>query len=106
MKRKTISKRFTAKLVAYKEWLRGNRTLTTAEILKTTGAKLRGHIAYYGVTDNSKSLNSFVYQVTCTLFKWLNRRGKRGCYTWEKFAKLLSLFPLPKPRITVNLLSA
>jgi group II intron reverse transcriptase/maturase len=106
MKRKTISKRFTAKLVAYKEWLRGNRTLTTAQILQTTGAKLRGHIAYYGVTDNSKSLNNFVYQVTRTLFKWLNRRGKRGCYTWEKFAKLLSLFPLPKPRITVNLLSA
>jgi len=105
MKRKTISKRFTAKLVAYKEWLRGNRTLTTAQILKTTAAKLRGHIAYYGVTDNSKSLNNFVYQVKRTLFKWLNRRGKRGCYTWDKFAKLLTLFPLPKARIMVNLLS-
>ena len=106
MKRKMVSKRFTAKLVAYKEWLRGNRTLTTAQILKTTAAKLRGHIAYYGVTDNSKSLNNFVYQVRRTLFKWLNRRGKKGCYTWEKFTKLLSLFPLPKARIRVNLLSA
>jgi group II intron reverse transcriptase/maturase len=105
MKRKTVSKRFTAKLVAYKEWLRANRILPTAQIMKTTMAKLRGHIAYYGVTDNSKSLTSFVYQVTLTLFKWLNRRGKRGCYTWEKFNKLLSLFALPKPRIMVNLLS-
>jgi len=106
MKRKTISKRFTAKLVGYKEWLRANRTLPTAQILKTTAAKLRGHFAYYGVTDNSKSLNGFNYQVTQTLFKWLNRRGKRGCYTWEKFNKLLKLHPLPKPRIMVNLLSA
>lgn len=106
MKRKTISKRFTAKLVGYKEWLRANRTLPTAQILKTTAAKLRGHFAYYGVTDNSKSINSFRYEVLKTLFKWLNRRGKRGCYTWEKFSKLLSIYPLPKPRIMVNLLSS
>lgn len=105
MKRKTISKRFTVKLIGFKEWLRSNRTLTTAEIMKTTIAKLRGHFAYYGVTDNSKSIHSFAYLVTRLLFKWLNRRGKRGCYTWEKFTKLLQLFPLPTPRIMVNLLS-
>ncbi len=105
MKRKTIRKRFTVKLIGYKEWLRSNRTLTTAEILKTTAAKLRGHFAYYGVSDNSKCIRNFAYQVMLTLFKWLNRRGKRGCYTWEKFFKLLKLFPLPKPRIMVNLLS-
>ena len=97
MKRKTISKRFTVKLIGYKEWLRSNRTLTTAEILKTTIAKLRGHFAYYGVTDNSRCIHNFAYQVTRTLFKWQNRRGKRDCYTWEKFTKLLQLFPLPKP---------
>jgi len=106
MKRKTISKRFTAKLKAYKEWVRANRTLSTAKIMKTTIAKLRGHIAYYGVTDNFKGVSSFVYWVTQTLFKWLNRRGKRGCYTWGKFAKLLALFQWPKPCIKVNLLSS
>mgnify|MGYP001548797098 CR=1 FL=1 len=105
MKRKTISKRMTAKLVGYKEWLRANRTLPTYQILKTTAAKLRGHFAYYGVTDNGKSINSFNYQITLTLYKWLNRRGKRGCYTWEKFGKLLQRYPLPRPRIMVNLLS-
>lgn len=105
MKRKTISKRFTAKLKGYKEWLKANRTLPTAEILKTTAAKLRGHFAYYGVTDNSKSIKNFAYQVLLTLLKWLNRRGKRGCYTWEKFTELLKLYPLPQPRIKVNLLS-
>ena len=105
MKRKTVSKRFTAKLKGYKEWLKANRILPTAQILKTTAAKLRGHFAYYGVTDNSKSIRNFAYQVTQTLFKWLNRRGKRGCYTWGKFLKLLKLYPLPRPQIMVNLLS-
>lgn len=105
MKRKTVSKRFTAKLKGYKDWLKANRALPTVDILKITAAKLRGHIAYYGVTDNTKSINSFAYFVTQALFKWLNRRGKRGCYTWEKFNKLLKLYPLPKPRIMVDLLS-
>ena len=105
MKRKTISKRLSAKLVGYKEWLKANRTLLTADIMKTTAAKLRGHYAYYGVTDNGKSIGSFYYHVTRTLFKWLNRRGKRGCYSWEKFNQLLKIFPLPKPRVIVNFFS-
>lgn len=105
MKRKTVSKRFTAKLKVYKEWLKANRTLSTGEIMRKTATKLQGHYGYYGVTDNSKSIQNFAYRVTQLLFKWLNRRGKRGCYTWEKFWKLLELYPLPKPRIKVNLLS-
>lgn len=104
MKRKTISKRFAAKLKGYKEWLRSHRTQPTISIMATTAAKLRGHFSYYGVTDNSKSIQSFNYRVIQILYKWLNRRGKRGCYTWEKFNKLLTLYPMPKPRITVNLL--
>jgi hypothetical protein len=104
MKRKTISKRFSAKVVAYKDWLVANRTLTTGQIMQTTIRKLQGHYNYYGVTDNTQCLNNFRHQVRRILFKWLNRRGKRGCYNWDKFGKLLKLYPLPHPRIKVNLL--
>ena len=103
MKRKTISKRFSAKLKIYKEWLRSNRTLSTPEILKKTARKLRGHYGYYGVTDNSKGISAYFYEVKGILCKWLNRRGKKGCYSWEKFARLLARYPLPSPRIVVNL---
>jgi RNA-directed DNA polymerase len=103
MKRKTIGKRFTAKLKAYKEWLKSNRTLTTPEIIQKTVSKLRGHYGYYGVTDNSKGIGAYFYEVRRMLYKWLNRRGKRGCYNWEKFVKLLARYPLPTPRIMVNL---
>ena len=103
MKRKTISKRLTAKLRLYKEWLKKNRTLTTPEILYKTMQKLRGHYGYYGVTDNSKGIGSYYYAVRGILYKWLNRRGKKGCYSWEKFAKLLARYPLPSPRIKVSL---
>lgn len=103
MKRKTISKRLTAKVKGYKEWLKASRTLPTVQILEITARKLRGHYAYYGVTDNAKSIATYAYLVNQLLFKWLNRRGKRGCYTWEKYQKLLAKFPLPRPRIRVKL---
>ena len=98
-----ISKRFSAKLRAYKMWLKKNRTLSTPEIIERTIRKLRGHYGYYGVTDNSKGINAFYYEVKGILYKWLNRRGKKGCYSWEKFAKLLARYPLPLPRIMVTL---
>jgi group II intron reverse transcriptase/maturase len=101
--RKSISKRITAKLKQYTQWIRTHRTLTTAEIMKATAMKLRGHYAYYGVTGNGKGINNFAYEVRKILFKWLNRRGKRSCMNWEKFKLLLQKFPLPTPRIMVNL---
>ena len=103
MKRKTSRKKFKAKLIAFKEWLKKNRTLPTPELMKTAAAKMRGHFAYYGVTDNSQGIARFDHEIRKLLFKWLNRRGKRGCMSWEKFAKLLEKYPLPKPRIMVNL---
>jgi group II intron reverse transcriptase/maturase len=103
MKRKTMSKRFTAKLKAYKTWLKANRTLTTPDIMRITAAKLRGHYGYYGVTDNGKSLANFAFEVRRILLKWLGRRGKRKCYNIKKFNMLLMRYPLPLPRIMVNL---
>jgi group II intron reverse transcriptase/maturase len=103
MKRVTSRKKYKAKLLIFKEWLKKSRTLPTPAIMKTVAAKLRGHFAYYGVTDNSKGIGRFAYEVTRLLFKWLDRRGKRGSLSWEKFNRLLAKFPLPKPRIVVDL---
>lgn len=103
MKRKTARKRFTAKVQAFKEWLKKSRTLKTAELWETAKAKLRGHFAYYGVTDNAKGISRFAREVTQLLFKWLNCRGKRRCLNWTRFSLTLERFPLPKPRITVNM---
>jgi hypothetical protein len=103
MKRVTARKKFKAKLRVFKEWLKKSRALPTPDLMRIAAAKLRGHIAYYGVTDNSEGIHRFAYEVKRLLFKWLNRRGKRGFMSWEKFHKLLLRFPLPRPKITVNL---
>ena len=70
-----------------------------------SAAKLRGHYAYYGVTDNSEGIGRFGYEVRELLFKWLNRRGKR-VHDLGEVRKLLERYPLPKPRIMVNLFAA
>lgn len=103
MKRATSRKKFGAKLRVFRDWLKANRTLPTRELMDEVASKLRGHFAYYGVTDNSKGISRFAYEIRRLLFKWLNRRGKRGCMSWEKFQLFLKKFPLPRPRIMVNL---
>ena len=78
MKRKTSRKKFKAKLLAFKDWLKKSRVLPTPELMKRAAAKLRGRFAYYGVTDNSRGIGRFDHEIRKLLFKWLNRRGKRG----------------------------
>lgn len=103
MKRKTSRKKFTAKVRDFKDWLKKARTQKTAEIWETARAKLAGHYAYYGITDNSPGISRFAREVKLLLFKWLNRRGKRGSLTWERFTEMMKKFPLPAPRIKVNI---
>jgi RNA-directed DNA polymerase len=105
MKRRTSRKKFRQKLSAYKEWLKANRAkMRNAEIWERTRAMLRGHYAYYGVTDNSRSLANYAHQVKRLLFKWLNRQGGKRRMNWEKFTLMERRSPFPQPRITVNLL--
>ena len=103
MKRVTSRKKFTAKLRAFKEWLKKARILKTKELWETAKAKLRGHYNYYGVTDNLRGIERFYAEVKKLLHKWLNRRGEKHCLNWQKFSEMQQRFSLPKPRIKVNM---
>lgn len=65
--------------------------------------KLIGYYHYYGVTDNSVAINKFQWQVRKLLYKWLNRRSQKKSFNYEKFQLFLGRYPLPKPRIYVNI---
>ena len=103
MKRITSCRRFTAKLKALKLWLKKHRILPTRELMAMIQAKLQGHIAYYGVTDNSEAVQRFLYEARQLLFKWLNRREGRKPLRGVKFALLMEQFPFPKARVVVSL---
>ena len=102
VKRKTSAKKFRAKRATFKEWIKRARTKPTKWIWEQVAAKLRGHYAYFGVTDNSRAMGRFFYEVRRLVAKWLNRRGKKSM-SWEKFDLMEKRHPLPKPRVTVRL---
>jgi len=88
---------------AFKEWLKTERHQDVKEIMKTIRAKLIGHYRYYGITDNSRMLSVYKFQITKVLFKWLNRRSQRRSFTYDKFNLFLKRNPLPEPKIYVNI---
>ncbi len=104
LKRKTARNKFRAKLKEFKEWVRANRTMPTQELLKLSCVKVAGHIAYFGVSDNYCDVSRFVWEAMKVLHKWMNRRGKRDCYSWKKFNLILGNINFPKPKIMVNLI--
>ena len=62
-------------------------------------AVLRGHFAYYGLPSNMPAMASFAYEVRRLWQRALARRSQRGM-TWDRFNRLLQVFPLPTPSIT------
>jgi len=101
---KTSKKKFRSKVRAMKEWIRNNRIMPVRELIKKINQKLRGHYQYYGVTDNTRGVKSYLNVVKWLLLKWLNRRSQRRSYTIDTFFNgLLKTFPLLEPTIKVSL---
>ena len=65
--------------------------------------RIHGHFNYFGVNGNGLSLASFLRKVRGAWLKWLRRRSQKTRLTWERFARLLSVFRLPPPVIRVQI---
>ena len=103
VKRKTSRKKFSNKVSEYNIWLKQNRKIPLSDIMNMTKKKLIGHYNYFGVQDNSRSLNNYYNCITALLYKWLNRRSQRRSYTSKEFNQMLKVFNLPSPKIVVNI---
>jgi len=100
VKIKTNSKTFAAKLKAITVWCKENRNKFRLRYLwKTFQAKIRGHIQYYGVSHNFRSVSFFINEAKRIFFKWINRRSQKKSFDWKKFEKFENFFPLPKAKI-------
>lgn len=82
---KTSKKKYRSKVKAMKQWIKLNRNMPISELIKKINQKLRGHYQYYGVTDNTRSVKSFLNTTRYLLFKWINRRSQKRSYTLESF---------------------
>jgi RNA-directed DNA polymerase len=47
--------------------------------------------------------SGLLYQAKRAWYKWLRRRSQRARLTWEGFARMLRVYPLPCPRVVVTI---
>ena len=106
--RKTQRQRFGRKLQELGRRLAALRSQGGKAMMSYVRRHLAGHMQYYAVRGNSRSLRSYVFRAGRLLFKWLNRRSQRRSITWARFAPVLravvpplrilhSLIPPPLP---------
>jgi len=100
--RKTQRQRVRSKLKALGQRLSRLRLEGGRAMVDYARRHLEGHIQYYGVSGNTRSVRCYVYQVARVLFKWLNRRSQRRSITWQRYAGVLAQL-LPRARLVHNL---
>lgn len=101
--RKTSKARLNGGIKRINEYLRNVRNAYKAsEIWLKIKQMLLGHYHYYGVSENSRSLNNYGWKVENLMFKWLNRRSQRKSISRKQFREYLKRYPLPKPRVYIS----
>ena len=100
--RKTQRQRVRSKLKALGQRLSRLRLAGGRAMVDYARRHLEGHIQYYGVSGNTRSVRCYVYHVARVLFKWLNRRSQRRSITWQRYAGVLAQL-LPRARLVHNL---
>ena len=97
--RQTASKRLSRAVQGIAQWCRRNRHLPVRVQHTMLSQKVRGHYAYYGITNNGRALAGFLDTVQRCWRKWLDRRNRQREMHWDRFNRLLQRYPLPPPKI-------
>jgi group II intron reverse transcriptase/maturase len=100
LKRKTSKKKFTKSMTKITDWIKKNRHMKLSKMIDAINVRLRGHYNYYGITFNSRAISRYFREVSKVLLKWINRRGGKKAWNWERYKLLISQWKiLLKPRI-------
>lgn len=100
--RKTEGKRITRKLKLLNERVRALRVKGGQAMMVYVHQHLRGHIQYYGVSGNLRSVRKYYYFALKLLYKWLNRRSQRRSMTWARYWTVMPPW-MPRARIVHSL---
>lgn len=100
---KTRRARLTRAIQVAYDLCRRQRHASIAQQHRALTRRIRGHFNYFGVNDNTRSLGILIHQVKRAWHKWLNRRSQRSRMSWERFTNLLLDYPLPRPKVYVDL---
>jgi hypothetical protein len=90
-------------ITAVSDWCRSHRHLPVKQQHAALVRRIDGHCNYFGVNGNRRSLQMLLIHVRRAWHKWLSRRSQRAYLNWTRFNDLLRDFPLPQPRIRVQI---
>jgi RNA-directed DNA polymerase len=96
LRRKTIRKRWHAKLQAVKTELWWRMHDPVPDQKSYLSSVLSGHYRYYGVPGNYDRLGAFRHHVIGLWRQSLSRRSQRGRVTWDRMKRLTRGLPLPR----------
>lgn len=100
IKRQTMRKRQARAMRNLYLYCRNSKHAPIKEQHQQLCSKLHGLYNYYGIRCNYRAL-WMLYQHTRDCWRrWLGRRTRNGYINWERFAKFLMIWQLPRPRIT------
>lgn len=103
---KTRSARLHSAEKAINDYCRSHRHLPMRVQHEGLCRRIRGHMNYFAVQGNSASLALVVQAAQRVWFKWLSRRSQKTRMTWKRFGQLIrTIYPLPRPRISVMIWS-
>jgi RNA-directed DNA polymerase len=101
---KTRTARLRRAITAVADFCRRHRHRPVKEQHAGLKRRLVGHFNYFGVNGNIRCLRMLLIEAEHFWRKWLRRRSQRTRLTWERFrATILRVFPLPSPRIRVQI---
>ena len=100
LRRRTAPKKHKATLRELYQWIKLNRSTRLNVSMPQLKRKLTGYRNYFGLPDNSRSLNSVYSFVLHSLYKWLNRRSQRHSFNWQGLKGMLKHFQIEPLRVS------
>lgn len=106
LRRRTAAKKQRASLSEFYQFIKAKRSQKLCHWIPRLKRKLIGFRNYFGLPDNSRSLDKLYNYVLHSLYKWLNRRSGRRSYNWSNFMKMLMYFQIEQPRVSKRFIHA
>lgn len=99
----TSMKKLKQKKQNVKDWLKTQRDNDIISMIDKLNKKIIGHYRYYGISGNFKGLMKFYKFIVLAVYKMLTRRSQRNYLNFERYYKLISKYPILKPKLYVNI---
>jgi RNA-directed DNA polymerase len=100
---KTRGARLRRSLKSVYDWCRRHRHMSAKEQHAALVRRVNGHINYFGVNGNQRSLVQFIRGVKRCWRRWLCRRSQTSRLTWGRFSRILRAYPFPSPLVKVQI---